>query len=196
MWKSFVMVGTIIVDFCPFFCLAILKFTGQYLEKEIRYQHVLCKFWLAWSNDDPQCISNESDLRPSRRCQKCVFQKIQNENPIWRTLWVLSYVGFDPKNVYNKFRVNRTSGVGVMNFKVEKVFSLIIGPPSGWLGSNYLGSIYTQLPNKVQSFMSLPFIISQEFVKTFLKKTIIINQHKNNRVSALQAWTPNNIFFW
>ncbi len=70
-------------------------------------------------------------------------------------------VEFDPKNVYTKFRVNRTQGVGVMHFKVKTCFSLIIVPPSGRLGSIHLGSICTQLPNKVQNFISLPFTTSQ-----------------------------------
>ncbi len=39
-------------------------------------------------------------------------------------------VEFDPRNVYTKFHVNRTYGVGVTNFKVKKCSSLIIAPPS------------------------------------------------------------------
>ncbi len=39
---------------------------------------------------------------------------------------VMGYIGkvveFDPKNVYTKFCVNRTYGIGVMNFKVKKLF--------------------------------------------------------------------------
>ncbi len=60
-------------------------------------------------------------------------------------------VEFDPQNVYTKFRVNQTYGVGIMNFKVKKLFFFIV-PPSGRLWSNYLGSICTQLPNKGTKF--------------------------------------------
>ena len=35
---------------------ALLKFIGQYLENEIRYQQALSNFWWAWSNNDPQKI--------------------------------------------------------------------------------------------------------------------------------------------
>ncbi len=52
--------------------MSLLKFIGQYLENEIRYQQdleneiryqqALCNFWSAWFNYDPQRISKELDL--------------------------------------------------------------------------------------------------------------------------------------
>ncbi len=90
-------------------------------------------------------------------------------------------VEFDPKNVCTKFCVNQTYRIGVMNFKVKNSFSSIIAPPSGRLGSNYLGSICPQLPNEVQNFMSLPFTISREFAKTFLK-----TRNNNNNTKPAQ----------
>ncbi len=48
-------------------------------------------------------------------------------------------VEFDPKNVYTKFHVNWTYGVGVMNFKVKNSFSLIYCAPIRLIGVKLLG---------------------------------------------------------
>ncbi len=172
----------------------LLKIIGHYLENKIRYQQALCNFSSAWSNDDPQRILKELDEWPRRRCQKCVFQKIQNgrkSNMADLMGSVGKVVEFDPKNVYTKFHVNRTYGLGVMNFKVKKQFFFNYSAPIRPIGVKLLGFAHNfQTRCKISCLYHLPS--HRNLRKHFWRKGIIINQHKNNRVSALRAWTPNN----
>ncbi len=111
--------------------MPLLKFIGQYLENEIRYQQVLCNFWSAWSNDSPKRISTESDLRPRRRRQKRVLADLMGS--------IGKIVESDRKNIYTKFCVNRIYGVGVRNFKVKKMFFFNFSAPIKPIGVKLLG---------------------------------------------------------
>ncbi len=95
------------------------------------------------------------------------------ENQIRRTYGFFEKnVEFDPKNFYTKFRLNRTYIIGVMNFKVKNHFSL--------------GSIRTQLPNKVQNFMSTIYHLTG-ICENILKERNNNNNNNNNK-PAQKLW--------
>ncbi len=121
----------------------------------------LMQLWISLdqSNDDPQQISKESDLRPTRRCQKCVFQKIKNgRKSNMATLSVL----LAKCRVWSKEFLHQVSCKSDLQrrsyeFKV-KTFSLIIEPPSGrWGQITWVGFAHNfQTRCKISSLYHLP----------------------------------------